>query len=198
LPLFTGETPVPPEFGASAIAGGGSDPGDGGPATQAKLTSPFGLAVDSAGNLLISASFRIRIVAAHTGTFYGPSMTAEHIYTIAGNGTDGFSGDGGPASSAELNNPFGLAVDGAGNVVIADTQNKPDPADGGQHRHLLRPANDRRAHLHDRGQRRRGFFGDGGHATGAGLRIAEGVAVDGAGDVLIADNDNDRIRAVAH
>jgi hypothetical protein len=62
-------------------------------------------------------------VAARTGRFYGRAMTAGDIYTVAGNGTFGFSGDGGPAAKAELSGPSGVAVDGAGNLVIADTSN---------------------------------------------------------------------------
>jgi hypothetical protein len=63
------------------------------------------------------------MVAASTGTFYGQAMTAGDIYTVAGDGDLGYSGDGGPATSAELDTPYGVAVDGSGNLVIADTQN---------------------------------------------------------------------------
>ena len=84
------------------IAGDGSSgfSGDGGPATAASLTAPEGLAIDAAGNVLITDSVnqRIRVVAASTGTFYGQAMTAGDIYTIAGDGTAGFAGDGGPAT----------------------------------------------------------------------------------------------------
>ena len=81
--------------------------------------------MDGAGNLLISdtGNQRIRVVAAAPGTFYGQAMTAGDIYTIAGDGTGGFSGDGGPATSAELNSPHGVATDGAGNLLIADAGN---------------------------------------------------------------------------
>ena len=81
--------------------------------------------MDGAGNLLIAdtGNNRVRVVAASTGTFYGQAMTAGDIYTVAGDGTGGFSGDGGPATSAELDYPAGVAVDGAGNLVIADTGN---------------------------------------------------------------------------
>ena len=78
--------------------------------------------MDGAGNLVItdSANDRVRVVAAGTGTFYGQSMIAGDIYTVAGNGTGGFSGDGGPALSAELNHPQGVAVDAAGDLLVAD------------------------------------------------------------------------------
>jgi hypothetical protein len=58
-----------------------------------------------------------------TGTFYGRAMTAGNIYTVAGRGSQGFSGDGGPATSAELNQPFGVAPDSAGDLLIADVGN---------------------------------------------------------------------------
>ncbi len=72
--------------------------------------------MDAAGNLVIAdtGNNRVRVVAASTGTFYGQAMTAGDIYTVAGNGTSGFSGDGGPATSAELTSPPGVAVDAAG------------------------------------------------------------------------------------
>jgi hypothetical protein len=65
----------------------------------------------------------VRFVAGTAGTFYGQAMTAGDIYTVAGTGTQGYSGDGGPATSAELDTPYGVAVDGSGNLVIADTDN---------------------------------------------------------------------------
>ncbi len=94
--------------------------GDGGPATSAGLYSPAGVALDRAGNLLIACQgdSRIRVVATTTGTFYGRQMTAGVIYTVAGNGTAGFSGDGGPATSAELISPSAVTVDSAGNLLI--------------------------------------------------------------------------------
>jgi trimeric autotransporter adhesin len=99
--------------------------GDGGPATSAELTTPEGVAVDGSGDLVIADTFndRVRVVAGSTGTFYGQAMTAGDIYTVAGDGTAGYSGDGGPATSAELDRPYGVAVDGSGNLVIADTWN---------------------------------------------------------------------------
>jgi len=108
------------------VAGGGtSGLGDGGPATSAQLGSPSGVAVDTAGNLVIvdPGNNRVRVVAAKAGTFYGQAMTAGNIYTVAGNGAISYSGDGGPATSAQLNDPVWIAVDGAGNQVIADLSN---------------------------------------------------------------------------
>src|SRR5204862_462323 len=108
------------------VAGGGTGGlGDGGPAAQATLFGPSDVAVDRVGNLVIddTDNLRIRVVAARTGVFYGQAMTAGDIYTIAGDGTEGFSGDGGPATGAEFQNPVGVAVDSAGNVVVGDANN---------------------------------------------------------------------------
>jgi hypothetical protein len=78
--------------------------------------------VDGAGNLVITdtENNRVRVVAASAGTFYGQAMTAGDIYTVAGNGTGGFSGDGGPALNAGLNRPQGVAVDAAGDLLVVD------------------------------------------------------------------------------
>jgi hypothetical protein len=108
------------------VAGGGTGGlGDGGPATSAELNSPLGVALDAHGNLVIADTLntRVRVVAEHTGTFYGRAMTAGNIYTVAGNGMGGFSGDGGPATSAELLNPESVAVTLAGSLAIADMGN---------------------------------------------------------------------------
>ena len=106
------------------IAGNGTQgfSGDGGPATAAELNTPLRTTVDAAGNVVISDSFnqRLRVLAVKTGTFYGRAMTAGDIYTIAGNGTAGFSGDGGPATAAGLYKPLRVTVDAAGNLVFCD------------------------------------------------------------------------------
>jgi hypothetical protein len=80
------------------------------------------VAVDGAGNVIISDgnNDRVRVVAVASGSFYGQAMTAGDIYTIAGNGTESYSGDGGPGTSAGLYAPAGLAVNSKGSVLIAD------------------------------------------------------------------------------
>jgi DNA-binding beta-propeller fold protein YncE len=137
------------------------------------------------------------VVAASSGTFYGQPMTAGNIYTIAGDGTRGFSGDGGPAASAELHDPAGLAVDAAGNVLIGDSRNQ-----------RVRVAAARTGTFYGKamtagdiytiaGHGTRGFSGDGGPAAKAGLNSPQGVALDAAGNLLIADTGNNRVRMVA-
>jgi hypothetical protein len=173
--------------------------GDGGPATAAELDLPQGVAVDRAGNLVIADANvdRIRVVAATTGTFYGQAMKAGDIYTVAGNGTRGYSGDGGPATSAELNRQESVAVDVAGNLVIGDTRNervRVVAATTGTFYGQAMKAGDIYTVA---GIGARGFSGDGGAATAAKLNGPEAVAVDGAGNVAIADYGNDRVRVVA-
>ncbi len=177
--------------------------GDGGPATSAGL-APEGVAVDPAGNLVIAdatnvsdSSNRVRVVAASTGTFYGQAMTAGDIYTIAGDGVAGYSGDGGPATSAELNFPHGVAVDGSGNVVIADGNNyrvRVVAASTGTFYGQAMTAGDIYTVA---GDGVAGYSGNGGPATSAELSVPDGVAVDGSGNVIIADPYNDRVRVVA-
>jgi hypothetical protein len=171
--------------------------GDGGPATSAEFNEPAGVAVDGAGNLLIADFFneRIRVVAASTGSFYGQAMTAGDVYTVAGNGTDGFSGDGGPATAAELSEPAGVAVDANGNLVIADTDNervRVVAASTGTFYGQAMTAGDIYTIA---GNGTPGFSGDGGPATAAEFYIPQSVAVDPSGNVIV-DNVDGRIRKV--
>lgn len=108
------------------------------------------------------------------------------ITTFAGTGTEGFSGDGGPASAAQLRTPWGLAVDGAGTVYVAcDTD------------HRVRRVTPDGTITSIAGTGVAGFSGDGGAATAAQLFYPLGLAVDGAGNLFIADRSNQRIRKVA-
>ena len=160
----------------ATIAGTGEEgsSGDGGPAVAAPLNFPAAVAVDGAGNLYIAdrGNHRIRRI--------DPSGT---ITTIAGTGGRGFSGDGGPAVAAQLNFPAGVSVDGAGNLYIADEWN-----------HRIRRVDLSGTITTLAGTGRRGFSGDGGTAVSARLNYPNGVAVDGAGNLYIADSDNHRIR----
>jgi hypothetical protein len=183
------------------IAGNGTirSSGDGGPAAAAELLAPEGVAADGAGNLVIAdtSNSRIRVTAANTGTFYGQPMTAGDIYTVAGNGKVGFAGDGGPATSAALNSPYGITTDSAGDLVIADTFNsraRMVAAHTGTFFGQPMTAGDIYTVA---GNGKVGFAGDGGPATGAKLGKPEGSAVDGAGNLVIADTNNNRIRVVA-
>ena len=164
----------------STVAGNGTAgfSGDGGLGSNAELSTSLGVAVDGAGNLYIadSGNNRIRKVDVASGV----------ISTVAGNGTAGFSGDGGLGSNAELSTSLGVAVDGAGNLYIADSGNnrirKVDVASG-----VISTV---------AGNGTAGFSGDGGLGSNAELSTSLGVAVDGAGNLYIADSGNNRIRKV--
>ena len=130
--------------------------GDGGPATSARLSSPYGVAVDGAGNLFIADRFNNRIRKVDTSGI---------ITTVAGNGTFGFSGDGGPATSASLRNPQGVVLDSAGNLFIVDLSNN-----------RIRKVDTSRIITTVAGDGIFGFSGDGGPATSASLRNPTGGA----------------------
>jgi sugar lactone lactonase YvrE len=162
----------------TTIAGNGTAgfSGDGGPAVQAQMRAPIGIASDSAGNVYVAEQGNNRIRRIGIDGI---------ITTVAGNGTGGFSGDGGPAVQASINGPFGVAVDRAGNVYLTDSRS------------------DRIRWVHRDGSITTvagngvpGLSGDGGSPTAAQLQGPHGVAVDARGNLLIADMANDRIRKV--
>lgn len=216
----------------------GCDIGDGSQATAVPLCGPFGVALDTLGNIYIAEQLDIRKVTATTGV----------ISTVAGNGVAGFSGDGGPATSAELYDADGLVVDASGNIYIADGNNGRirlvtaatgvistiagngfcqitgydpllcDPAavaldpsgnlyvadtgfnngntwSGGDDVLTVNTGSGATAVL--AGDQLFGYNGDGIPATSADLNHPTGIAVDAAGNVFIADSDNNRIRMVA-
>ena len=177
----------------------GALPGDGGPASQASVAANT-TASDKKGNLVIAdGSNRIRVVAASTGTFYGQRMTAKDIYTVAGDGTAGFSGDGGPATQAELSIPGAVAVDSHGNLVIADSGNdrvRVVARHTGSFYGQPMTAGDIYTVA---GTGMTGLSGDGGPATSAAIDSVQGVALDAAGNLLITDAQSldGRVRAVA-
>jgi len=182
------------------IAGDGTHGflGDDGPASSAELNQPGSVAVDQQGDLAIAdaENNRIRFVPATSGTFFGQAMSADDIYTIAGDGTAGFSGDGGPASSAELHAPYGLAFDAQGDAVIGDSSNdriRVVAATSGTFFGQAMSADDIYTIA---GDGTAGFAGDGGSPTSAELDFPSGVAVDQHGDVVIADEANNRVRFI--
>jgi sugar lactone lactonase YvrE len=153
--------------------------GDGGPATSASIyiaSNHNGLAVDSAGNLYIADDGHNRVRKVD------PSGI---ITTVAGNGKISFSGDGGPATSATLWRPSGVAVDHAGNLYIADLQNA-----------RIRKVDTNGIISTVAGNGSLFSSGDGGPAINAGLAYPMGVAVDGAGNIYIADQNAYVIRKV--
>jgi hypothetical protein len=185
---FYGQAMTAGDIYTVAGNGGGGYSGDGGPATTAELDQPAGVAVDATGNLVIADShnYRVRVVAASSGTFYGQAMTAGNVYTVAGTGRAGFSGDGGPAAAARVGVPAGLVLDGAGNVVLADTSNsrvRVLAAATGTFYGLPMTAGDIYTVA---GAGSGGFSGNGGPATAAGLGGPVAVAIGSAGDLVIA------------
>jgi hypothetical protein len=183
-----------------AIAGTGDSgySGDGGLATAAKLDGPFGPATDPAGNVIFADRLnqRVRVVANTPGTFYGQAMKAGDIYTIAGNGTSGYSGNGGPATAAALDIRSAPTVDSAGNVVFADVFNsvvRVVAAASGTFYGVAMKAGDIYTVA---GNGQFGLSGDGGLATSAALESPQATAVDRSGNLLLADYDTNRVRFV--
>jgi RHS repeat-associated protein len=171
----------------------------GGVARFSDLDLPRGVAVDANGNLVIAdtTNCKVKVVAESSATFYGISMTAGDIYKVAGTNTCGGTGDGGAATSAELNAPSAVAVDGTGNLVIASTdQNKIRvvAVATGSYYGVSMTAGDIYSIV---GTGTAGYSGNGGAATSAKLDNPTGVAVDAAGNVVIADADNFVVRVVA-
>jgi len=150
--------------------------GDGGQATAAELNQPYGVALDAVGNLYIPD---------YNNNVIRMINTSGIITTIAGNGSFGFSGDGGQATAAELNSPKGVTFDAVGNLYIADFYNS-----------RVRKITTTGIISTVAGNGTAGFSGDGGNATSAEIEFPYGVALDAAGSLYIADGSNNRIRKV--
>jgi DNA-binding beta-propeller fold protein YncE len=168
------------QWSISTVAGTGAQgyAGDGGPAVQAQLNNPFDLAFDPHGNLCFSDTYNhcIRLIDQRTGV----------ITTIAGTGQQGFSGDGGPATEAQMNQPYGIVIDRSGNIYVADRLNQ-----------RVRRINTNGAITTLAGDGSGKFSGDGGPSASAGLAEPNGMAFDREHRRLfIADVADNRVRVV--
>ncbi len=170
---------VSPSGIITTVAGTGSPgfSGDGGPATNARLDANWGMTIDNSGNIYIcdQSNHRIRKV-----------NSSGIISTIAGTGTPGYSGDGGPATSANINSPMGIAVDKTGNIYFSDSYNfcvRKISTTGTISTFAGIPG-------------LVGFSGDGGPATSARIMFVWGIACDTSGNVYLCDGPNDRVRKV--
>jgi len=153
--------------------------GDGGPATSATMSWPSSVFVDHTGNIYITDTFNnvVRKVDATTG----------YISTVVGNGGYGYTGDGGPASSATLNSPWGVVVDSTGNIFISDSFNN-----------VIREVDASTGEISTiAGNGTEGFAGDGGDALAAEFNDPLGLAISYP-DLLIGDQQNQRVRRVAN
>jgi sugar lactone lactonase YvrE len=150
--------------------------GDGGPATSAMVNFPAGIVLDTASEIVFAdlANNRIRKID-----------SSGNISTIAGNGTAGYTGDGGPATSASLNGPNGVTYDSAGNLYFSDFYNN-----------VIRRVDTTGTITTYAGDGTAGFSGDGGPATKAQLNAARSVVTDTHGNLFIADTGNARVREV--
>jgi uncharacterized protein (TIGR03437 family) len=155
---------------------GSANMGDGGPATAAQISTIQGIATDRLGNLYLSDTdnARVRMIS-----------TTGIITTLAGTGVAGFSGDGGPATAAQLNLPYGLAADLAGNLYVADLGND-----------RVRRIGPDGVITTVAGNGNRGSSADGGAATGAQLLTPRNVAVDAVGNFYFSEFDGHRVRKV--
>ena len=162
----------------NVVAGNGLQnySGDGGEAALAQLNGPASVAIDANGTLYVADSLnhRIRRVSANG-----------LIDTVAGNGAHGYSGDGGPAVKAQLNGPLGVAVDGAGNLYIADTNNN-----------RVRKVSVTGVISTITGNGNASFYGDDGPALQASIHAPQGLAVAPDGSIYLADTLNQRVRRI--
>jgi sugar lactone lactonase YvrE len=170
------DVPINPIQTAAGRGGNPDFSGDGGPATDAELAYPSGVAVDAVGSLFIADLYNQRVRKVDTNGI---------ITTVAGNGNANYNGDGGPATNAALGFPTGVAVDALGNLFIADSYNC-----------RIRKVDTNGFIATVAGNGNASYSGDGGQATNAALNDPEAVAVDASGNLFIADTGNYVIRKV--
>jgi uncharacterized protein (TIGR03437 family) len=173
---------ITPSFTISTFAGNYTSgfAGDGSAASSAQLASPFAVAIDKSGNVFVADQFNNRIRKVTTGGT---------ISTVAGNGTGGFTGDGSAATSAELFNPSGVAVDASGNLYISDTSNcviRKVTASGTIS--TIAGTNNSSTSC--------GYAGDGAAATAAQIYKPSGIVLDAKGKIYFADTGNNIVRVI--
>lgn len=162
----------------TTIAGNGTGGynGDGIAATTAELNGPLGITVDSLGNVFVADNVNNRI---------RKISTAGIITTIAGTGVEGYSGDGGAATSAQLFAPFDVKIDSSGNILIADATNQ-----------RVRKISTSGIITTIAGTGVKGFAGDGGTAVRAELNLPSAITIDPLGNILVSDYENNRVREI--
>ena len=149
--------------------------GDNGPAAAAQIDTAYGVAVDAQGNVFIADTRNHRVRKIGNGS----------IITVAGNGQEGFSGDGGPGTAAQLSFPRAVAVDWQGNLYISDSGNS-----------RIRKLSSGGTITTIAGSATAGFAGDGGPAASAQLSYPRGLAIDASGNIYVADSWNFRVRRI--
>jgi len=158
--------------------------GDLGPATSATLRYPYGIDVDAAGYIYIADAGN-NVIRMVTPSGYIETIAGNGYGAGTGYGHGGYSGDGGPAVAAELNFPSGIAVDAVGNKYIADATNN-----------VIRKVGINDSITTVSGNGMPGYSGDGGNASAGTLNFPSALAIDGLGNIYIADQGNNAIRAI--
>ena len=179
LLLFSSDCPAT-EMAIKTVAGAGSpeNNGDEGPATELNVGQPFGVEIGPDGALYITEvqNHRVRRLDPQSGK----------LTTVAGSGEKGYSGDGGPAVEARLNEPYEVRFDGAGNMYFVEMQN-----------HVIRRVDRQSGRITTiAGTGERGYSGDGGPAVKAKFSQPHSIALDGRGGLYVADIGNHRIRRI--
>ncbi|MBO9539851.1 hypothetical protein J7643_04565 [bacterium] len=175
---------VMPEGSTVGTLAGTGTPGfspEGTAAASAQLNRPTDVAVDASGNVIFveEGNHRVRMIPKVPGTYFGQAMLAGRVYTVAGTGAVGLAGDNGPATSAQLNAPSGLALDASGNLYIADTNNN-----------KIRRVDSAGIITTSVGNGIAGGSADGMNAATAQIKGPTGVAVDASGNLFVADTQN--------
>ena len=191
-PVTVGNVTIQPG-NIATVAGNGNYGigGDGGPALNVEFELPYGVAVESNGNIYICDTYNRYIHAVNAGTapvtIAGVTIQPGNIVAVAGIGAYGFRGDGLPSTTAEFADPDAVQVDSAGNFYVSDTEN--------ERIRMVNAVTGLTSTI--AGLAEYGYNGDGIPATSAWLSYPRAIAVDAAGNVYFVDEPNERIRKIA-